>query len=127
MNGNMNGMVSLLLIFVIFYFFLIRPQKQQANKRMEMLNALKAGDKIVTIGGICGTVARMTDEKVYIEVAEGVVLEMLRTSISTVETEEDLKDPFAEDEDEDLDDEDIYYDEDEEIIDVDVDDKKEVK
>ena len=118
----MNGMVSLLLIFVVFWFFLIRPQQKQAKQRAEMLTALKAGDKIVTIGGICGTVSRITDDKIYVEVAEGIVIEMLRNAISTVEEDlSNLKDPFEEEEVEE--DDDIYYDE-EEVIDVEEDSNK---
>ncbi|MBR5318425.1 MAG: preprotein translocase subunit YajC [Peptococcaceae bacterium] len=125
MGGNMNGMLSLLLVFLVFWLFLIRPQQKQAKQRAEMLTALKAGDKIVTIGGICGTVSRITDDKIYVEVAEGIVIEMLRNSISTVEEDlSSLKDPFAEEEEEDFDDEDIYYEDDEEIIDADADKKK---
>ncbi len=119
MNGNMNGMLSLLLVFVVFWLFLIKPQQKQAKQRASMLEALKPGDKVVTIGGICGTVSRITDDKIYIEVSEGVTLEMLRNAISTVEEDlSNLKNPFEEDEEEDLDD-DLYYDEDEDIIDVD--------
>lgn len=123
MGGDMNGMLSLLLVVLVFWVFLIRPQQKQAKQRAEMLTALKPGDKVVTIGGICGTVSRMTDDKIYVEVSEGVVLEMLRNSISTLEEDlSNLKDPFAEDEEEELEDDDIYYDEDEDIIDAD--DKK---
>ena len=122
MGGNSSGMISLLLVVVVFWMFLIRPQQKQAKQRTEMLAALKPGDKVITIGGICGTVSRMTDDKIYVEVSEGVVLEMLRNSISTLEEDlSNLKDPFAEDEEE-LEDDDIYYDEDEDIIDAD--DKK---
>ena len=122
MGGDMNGMLSLLLVVLVFWVFLIRPQQKQAKQRTEMLAALKPGDKVITIGGICGTVSRMTDDKIYVEVSEGVVLEMLRNSISTLEEDlSNLKDPFAEDEEE-LEDDDIYYDEDEDIIDAD--DKK---
>ena len=125
MGGDMNGMLSLLLVVLVFWVFLIRPQQKQAKQRAEMLTALKPGDKVVTIGGICGTVSRMTDDKIYVEVSEGVVLEMLRNSISTLEEDlSNLKDPFAEDEEEELEDDDIYYDEDEDIIDADADDKK---
>ncbi len=126
MDGNMNGMLSLLMIVVVFWLFLVRPQQKQAKQRAEMLTALKTGDKVITIGGICGTVARITDDKIYIEVSEGVVLEMLRNAISTVEEDlSNLKDPFAEEEEELYDeDDDIYYDEDEDVIDVDTDKKK---
>lgn len=109
-----GSLLYLLLIVAVFYFLLIRPQQQQAKKRAQMLTSLKAGDKIVTIGGICGTISRITDDKIYIEISDGIVIEMLRNSISSVETEEDLQDPFAEDEEEEDEDDDIYYDEDEE-------------
>lgn len=118
-GGSMSGMISLVLIFLVFWFLIIRPQQQQAKKRAEMLTSLKVGDKIVTIGGICGIVNQITDDKIFIEIADGIVIEMLRNSISSVETEEDLKDPFADD-DEELDadeDDDIYYDDEEENTD----------
>ena len=100
MGGNMSGMISLLLVVAFMWFLLIRPQQKQAKKRAEMLTALKVGDKIVTIGGICGVIQQLTDDK------------MLRNSISSIDAgEEDLPNPFEEEED---DDEDVYYDEDEE-------------
>lgn len=120
--GNMGGMLYLLVIVAVFYFFMIRPQQQMAKKRAEMLTQLKNGDKVVTIGGICGTVSRITDDKIYVEIAEGLVIEMLRNSISSVETETNLANPFEDDDDFDEDDDDIYYDE-EDIVDIDVEDK----
>lgn len=112
MGGNMSGMISLLLVVAFMWFLLIRPQQKQAKKRAEMLTALKVGDKIVTIGGICGVIQQLTDDKIFIEVADGIVIEMLRNSISSIDAgEEDLSNPFEEEED---DDEDVYYDEDEE-------------
>lgn len=108
----MSGMISLLLVVAFMWFLLIRPQQKQAKKRAEMLTALKVGDKIVTIGGICGVIQQLTDDKIFIEVADGIVIEMLRNSISSIDAgEEDLPNPFEEEED---DDEDVYYDEDEE-------------
>lgn len=112
MGGNMSGMISLLLVVAFMWFLLIRPQQKQAKKRAEMLTALKVGDKIVTIGGICGVIRQLTDDKIFIEIADGIVIEMLRNSISSIDAgEEDLPNPFEEEED---DDEDVYYDEDEE-------------
>lgn len=107
----MSGMISLLLVVAFMWFLLIRPQQKQAKKRAEMLTALKVGDKIVTIGGICGVIRQLTDDKIFIEIADGIVIEMLRNSISSIDAgEEDLPNPFEE---EDEDDEDVYYDEDE--------------
>ena len=112
MGGDMSGMLSLVLVVVVFWLFLIKPPQKQQKQRQAMLEALKAGDKVVTIGGICGTVSRITEDKIFVEVSEGVVLEMLRNAISTVEEDlSNLKNPFEEDEEEDLDDEDFYYEE----------------
>ena len=111
MGGNMSGMISLLLVVAFMWFLLIRPQQKQAKKRAEMLASLKVGDKIVTIGGICGVIRQLTDDKIFIEIADGIVIEMLRNSISSIDAgEEDLPNPFEEEDD---DDEDVYYDEDE--------------
>ena len=121
--GGTSSLLYLLMIFAVMWFLLIRQQQKQAKKRAEMLTALKAGDKIVTIGGICGVIQQITDNKIFIEIADGIVIEMLRNSISSVETEEDLKDPFAEEEDDDEEDDDIYYDEDDEDI-IDLDEEK---
>ncbi len=111
MGGNMSGMISLLLVVAFMWFLLIRPQQKQAKKRAEMLTSLKVGDKIVTIGGICGVIRQLTDDKIFIEIADGIVIEMLRNSISSIDAgEEDLPNPFEEEDEED---EDVYYDEDE--------------
>lgn len=110
--GSMSGLVYLLVVVAIIWLFMIRPQQQQAKKRAEMLTSLKVGDKIVTIGGICGVIQRITDDKIFIEIADGIVMKMLRNSISTIDAEEDLPNPFEEDEDDE--DDDIYYDDDEE-------------
>ena len=95
MGGDMGGMLSLLLVFVVFWVFLIKPQQKQQKQRAAMLEALKPGDKVVNIGGICGTVSRITDDKIFVEVSEGVVLEMLRNAISSLDEDlSQLKNPF---------------------------------
>ena len=118
MNGGMGSILYIVMLVAVFWFLLIRPQQAQAKKRAEMLTALKTGDKVVTIGGICGKVAQITDNKIFVEISDGIVVEFLRNAISTVEAEENLADPF-EDDDEDFDDlDDEYYYDDEDIIDV---------
>ena len=114
MGEGMGGILYIVVLVAVFWFLLIRPQQQQAKKRAEMLTALKTGDKVVTIGGICGKVAQITDDKIFVEVSDGVVVEFLRNAISTVETEETLKNPFEEDEDEDFDDDDDDFDDEDE-------------
>ena len=73
--------IPLILIFVIFYFFLIRPQQKKAKEHKKMVEELKRGDKVVTTGGIVGTVDRLIDnEKIEVEIADGVKVEILRTN-----------------------------------------------
>lgn len=116
MSSGMGSVIYIIVLVAVFWFLLIRPQQTQAKKRAEMLTALKTGDKVVTIGGICGKVAQITDDKVFVEISDGIVVEFLRNAISTVETEENpFDDKEEEDYDEDLDDEDYYYDDDDEI------------
>lgn len=93
--GPMAGIISLLpiiLMFAVFYFILIRPQKKQEKKTKAMLAALQVGDKIVTIGGICGKITKLKDDFVYIETGfvgnpnEHTTIKMERAAIKTVLT-----------------------------------------
>ena len=63
-------LVPLILMFVVFYFFLIRPQKKKDKKVKDMLAALKPGDRICTIGGIYGTIVKIKDDVLTVEVGE---------------------------------------------------------
>ncbi len=74
----------ILLMVVIFYFLLYRPQKKQQKARNELLNNLKRGQKIVTIGGIYGTINELHEDYVILQVAEKVEMKFARTSIATV-------------------------------------------
>ena len=78
MEGSGIGQfIPLILIFVIFYFFLIRPQQKKVKEHKAMVEALKRGDKVITSGGITGTVERIIDnEKVEVEIAENVKVEI---------------------------------------------------
>ena len=83
--------IPLILIFVIFYFFLIRPQQKKVKEHKLMVESLKRGDKIITTGGIVGTVERIIDnEKVEVNISENVNVEIVRASgiqglVNTVE------------------------------------------
>ena len=66
----------------IFYFMLWRPQKKEQQKRQDLLNSLKEGDEIITIGGIYGKIKAISEKRVKVEVAEGVVIEMARNAVS---------------------------------------------
>ncbi|HEY0836414.1 MAG TPA: preprotein translocase subunit YajC [Azospirillum sp.] len=75
----------LILIFVVFYFLLIRPQQKKMKEHKAMLEALRRGDRVVTGGGIIGTVIKVdTGDEVVVEIAEGVRVRCLRSTINLV-------------------------------------------
>jgi preprotein translocase subunit YajC len=77
--------LPLILIFVVFYFLLIRPQQRKAKDHRTMLDALRRGDRVVTGGGIIGTVARVDNpEEVTVDIADGVRVRVLRGTITSV-------------------------------------------
>jgi preprotein translocase subunit YajC len=78
--------LPLVLIFVVFYFLLIRPQQQKQKQHRGMLDALRRGDRVVTGGGIIGTVNRVTPgtDEVEIDIAQNVRVRVLRSTISSV-------------------------------------------
>ncbi len=82
--GNYSTIISLVLMFAIFYFLLIRPQQKRQKQRNAMLNALKKGDKIVTIGGMHGQVVELTEDAATVKVADNVRLVFERSAINTV-------------------------------------------
>ena len=73
------------LIFVIFYFLMIRPQQQRAKQHREMVNNVRRGDTVVTAGGIVGRVAKVKDEaEIMVEVADNVQVRVLKSTLSEV-------------------------------------------
>lgn len=81
------SLAPLVLIFVVFYFLLIRPQQKRMKEHKAMLGALRRGDRVVTGGGIIGTVARVpNDEEIVVDIADGVRVRVLRGTISSVLT-----------------------------------------
>ena len=84
-----NPLVSFLpfiLIIVIFYFLIIRPQNKKQKETQKMLDSLKKGDKIVTVGGIHGTIQSVKDKSVIVKIDDNVKVEFSRSAISGVET-----------------------------------------
>lgn len=96
--GGLEAMFPLVLIFVVFYFLLIRPQQKKAKEHKAMLEAVRRGDKVVTGGGIIGTVTKVVDDhEVTVEIADGIKVRVQRALIATVLTKtepvkEDKKD-----------------------------------
>jgi preprotein translocase subunit YajC len=83
--GNLMQFLPLVLIFVVFYFMLIRPQQQRAKQHKQMLSALRRGDRVVTAGGIIATVAKVvSDEEVLLDIAEGTRVRVVRSTLSSV-------------------------------------------
>jgi len=81
MDAGIGQFIPLILIFVIFYFFLIRPQQKKVKEHKLMVVGLKRGDKVITTGGIIGTVERIIDnEKVEVNISENVNVEIVRSS-----------------------------------------------
>ena len=81
MDSGIGQFIPLILIFVIFYFFLIRPQQKKVKEHKLMVEGLKRGDKVITTGGIVGTVERIIDnEKLEVKISENVNVEIVRSS-----------------------------------------------
>ncbi len=79
----------IVLMIVIFYFLLYRPQKIEHKKRAKMLESLKRGDEVVTIGGIYGKITEVQEKKLRLKIANNVEIDVVRASINAKVTEED--------------------------------------
>ena len=81
MDSGIGQFIPLILIFVIFYFFLIRPQQKKVKEHKLMVQNLKRGDKVITSGGIIATVERvMENDSAEIEIAENVKVEIVKST-----------------------------------------------
>ena len=77
--------IPLILIFVIFYFFLIRPQQKRVKDHKAMVESLKRGDEIITSGGIIGTIDKvMEDDRIEVIIGEGVKVQIIRSTITSL-------------------------------------------
>ena len=92
-RSGIGQCIPLTLIFAIFYFFLIRPQQKKVKEHKAMVESLKKGDKIVTSGGITGTISRVIDiYKVEVEIADNVTVEVVRgTGIQSLMNSQEVK------------------------------------
>jgi len=76
--------MPLVLMVVIFYFLLIRPQLKQKKKQEALVNSLKTGDQVLTTSGIYGTITNVKDQRIVVRIADNVKVEMSRSSVSNV-------------------------------------------
>jgi|SRR5579863_3877261 len=83
-TSSIMQMAPLALIFVVFYFFLIRPQQKKAKETKAMLGAIRRGDRVVTGGGIIGTVAKVNNDEVLIDIADNTRVRVVRSTIVNV-------------------------------------------
>jgi preprotein translocase subunit YajC len=93
MNGQgIVQFIPLILIFVIFYFFLIRPQQKRAKDHKAMVASLKRGDEIITSGGMIGTIDRvMEDDRIEVIIGENVKVQVIRSTITSLLKKEEVK------------------------------------
>ena len=83
-GGGFGMFVPMILIMVMFYFILIRPQRKAQKAQEEMRKSVRVGDKVVTIGGAHGIVSGLTDKTVSVKVADGLSIKFDRSAIATV-------------------------------------------
>lgn len=81
---DLAAFLPLILIFVVFYFLLIRPQQKRMKEHRAMLDALRRGDRVVTGGGIIGTVTKAENDEISVEIAEGVRVRVMKGTITSV-------------------------------------------
>ena len=93
MPQQIAGLLPMVLMFVVFYLLLIRPQQKQRKERQDMLGALKKGDKVVTIGGIHGTLTDVKEHVIRLKVADNLELKLNREAVGYVVKEAKTKGP----------------------------------
>ena len=93
MSGQgITQFIPLILIFIIFYFFLIRPQQKRVKDHKTMVEGLKRGDEVITSGGIIGTVERvMEDDRIEVLIEENTKVQIIRSTITSLLKKEEIK------------------------------------
>ncbi len=84
MMNNLSTFLPLILMFVVVYFLMIRPQQKKAKEQRTMMDALAKGDEVVTAGGILGKVARVSDTYVFLEVSPGTEIAVQKFAVTTM-------------------------------------------
>ncbi len=83
-GNSLASFIPLVLIFVVFYFLLIRPQNKRAKEHREMVSALGVGDEVVTNGGIAGKVTKVGEQYLSLELADGLVIKLQKHAVAAV-------------------------------------------
>ncbi len=87
-SGNATFLISLVLMVAIFYFLLIRPQQRRVRQQRTLVESLRVGDEIITIGGLFGTILEMDDETVTVDAGAGTRLRYLKQAVARKFVEE---------------------------------------
>jgi preprotein translocase subunit YajC len=82
--GGFSGLIPIILMFVIFYFLLIRPQQKRNKEHKQMIETLKKGDRIITNGGIYGRITGLDDTTLTVEIADKVRVKVVRGNVSAL-------------------------------------------
>ena len=82
--SSLGGMLPLVLMFVVLYFIMIRPQMKRQKEHRTMIEALAKGDEVATSGGVLGKVTKLSEGTVYLEIANGVEVQVQRGAVSQV-------------------------------------------
>ena len=91
-SSGIGQFIPLILIFVIFYFFLIRPQQKRVKDHKAMVESLKRGDEVITSGGIIGVVDRvMEDDRIEVVIGEGTKVQIIKSTITSLLKKEEAK------------------------------------
>lgn len=88
-NSQMLSLLYIIGLFAILYFLMIRPQQQRQKKHQEMVRNVKTDERVITIGGIYGTIVKIKDNSVVLKVADNVRIELLKNAISQVISKEE--------------------------------------
>jgi len=83
-GGGFSMLIMMAVIFAIFFFLIIRPQRKKQKEHQSLVQSLKGGERIITSGGIYGTVDRVMDDRVEVKVDKNTRIQVLKTSISTI-------------------------------------------
>lgn len=78
------GLLPFVVIFVLFYFMLIRPQMKRAKEQKKMIEALQKGDEVITTGGVLGKITKVSDQYVSLEIADNVVIQVQKATVQTL-------------------------------------------
>ena len=87
-GGGFGFLVPMLLVFGVFYLLLIRPQQKKQRQLQAQIADLKAGDKIITTGGVIGTITAVKDTSFFVRSADKTILEIARSAVAGIDTEE---------------------------------------